>query len=136
MFDGAHNAAGAKALKNYLEKYHPKTPITIVFGTMRDKDLTEIAETLFPLAENLILTEPDNPRAMSVGELKQTALKYLNKDKIFSVPDVSEAVDSARQISSNYSATKHSLILVTGSLYLIGEAQKILSENQSQFLTD
>ncbi len=63
LFDGAHNASGALALRDYLQKYHGSSQITMIFGSMKDKDLTEITEILFPLAENLILTKPDNPRA-------------------------------------------------------------------------
>ena len=131
LFDGAHNVAGAKALRDYLQKYHSDTKIMLVFGAMKDKEIEEIAEILFPLAEDLILTEPDNPRAMPVGELKETAAKFLDKSKIFSIPEVSDAIDSAQKISLNYTATRKSLILVTGSLYLIGEAQKIL-KNESE----
>lgn len=128
LFDGAHNVAGAKALQNYLHKYYSDAKILMVFGTMKDKEVSRIAKILFPLAEDLILTEPRNARTMSVKNLEQIALKYIDKDKIYIVPDVFDAIDSGKQISINYPKTQRSLILVTGSLYLIGEAQKILSE--------
>jgi dihydrofolate synthase/folylpolyglutamate synthase len=57
LFDGAHNAAGARALRDYLDEFAP-APVTLVFGAMRDKDLDEIAATLFPASDNLILTRP------------------------------------------------------------------------------
>jgi dihydrofolate synthase/folylpolyglutamate synthase len=129
LFDGAHNIAGANALKNYLQRFYSDCKITFVFGAMRDKDLSEIAEILFPLAENLILTRADNPRSMEVAELRKYAENVVDKTKIFLVPDVGEAVDSAKQITLNYSAAKHSFICVTGSLYLVGEAQKVLGES-------
>jgi len=136
LFDGAHNIAGAKALREYLIEFHEFDKILLIFGAMKDKEVDEIAKILFPLAEDIILTVTENLRAMTIEELKPTALKYLSKDKILSVPDVAGAIESARQILSGYPATKRSLILMTGSLYLVGEAQKILRENQSQFLTD
>lgn len=129
LFDGSHNIGGAKALRNYLQKYFPDANILMVFGTMKDKQISEIAEILFPLAQDLILTEPDNPRTMQVGELKETASKYFDSKKILLLPDVADAIDSAKQIAAKYSGTKRALVLVTGSLYLVGETQKILDEN-------
>lgn len=126
LFDGAHNESGANALKNYLDKYHSNSRITMIFGAMRDKDLTEISQTLFPFAENLILTNVDNPRSETSENLKNMADKIIEEDKIFTVSNVSGALWSAVEITKNYSAAKPSFILVTGSLYLIGEAQKIL----------
>ena len=39
----------------------------MIYGAMRDKAIEEIAEILFPLAQELILTAPDAPRARSAG---------------------------------------------------------------------
>lgn len=127
LFDGAHNVAGAKALRNYLKTLGYK--FTLVFGAMNDKDLTEIAEILFPLAKDLILTKPDNPRSMEVAELQKYAEKFVEKSKILLVPNVADAVDSAIQINANYTKTEITFVCVTGSLYLVGEAQKILKND-------
>lgn len=127
LFDGAHNIAGARALRNYLQKYRAENKIAFVFGAMRDKNLAEIAEILFPLAEDLILTEPDNARSEKVGELKKYAENVIDDAKILLVPSVSDALDSAIRIARNYPAKSRSFVCVTGSLYLVGEAQKILS---------
>ena len=124
LFDGAHNIAGANALREYLDEFI-KQPITMIFGAMKDKDLTEIAEILFPKADKLIFTKPDNPRSSETSEL----LKFVPNDfqnEVFETKTVAESIEKARQLSSgNY------LILVTGSLYLVGEAQKILN-NESE----
>src|SRR5205085_1532594 len=72
LFDGAHNAAGARALRAYLDEF-VKAPITLIFGAMRDKDLREIAATLFPVAQKLILTQPTNPRAAAPETLARLA---------------------------------------------------------------
>lgn len=129
LFDGAHNASGALALKTYLEKNHRDSQITMIFGTMKDKDLTEIAAYLFPFIESLILTMPENPRSETPENLREVAEKVIDKSKIFVIENVSDALWSAFEITKNYSALKSSFILVTGSLYLVGEAQKILQNN-------
>lgn len=131
LFDGAHNIAGVEALRNYLQRFYSDSKITIVFGMMRDKNLDKIAEILFPLAENLILTKPDNPRSENLEELKKYAEKFIDKSKVFSVENVADAIDSAKQITLTYSRTKHSFICITGSLYLVGEAQKILKDKDA-----
>ncbi len=121
LFDGAHNAAGAKALREFLDEFI-KQPITLVFGTMKDKDLREITDILFPKADKLILTEPDNPRSLNIKDLLKFLPKDIDYQKVFETQTVEEAVRLARKISS-----AEDLICITGSLYLVGEAQKQLA---------
>ncbi len=125
LFDGAHNAAGAKALKIYLDEFI-KQPVTLVFGSMKDKNLSEIAEILFPKAEFLIFTKPDNLRSMETSELMEFLPDDFNRENVFQTDMVEEALEIAKEISN---ADK--LICVTGSLYLVGETQKILN-NESE----
>ena len=72
LLDGAHNPAGAQALRNYLEESGDR-PLTLIFGAMRDKRLDQIAEILFPLPDCLILTPIDNPRSATVETLAPLA---------------------------------------------------------------
>jgi dihydrofolate synthase/folylpolyglutamate synthase len=116
LFDGAHNVAGATALKNYLQEFVSQ-PITLIFGAMREKEIDEIASLLFPLAQQIILTKPDSPRAASLESLAE-------KFDVKITSTVREALQSAKEITSH-----EGLICVTGSLYLVGEAQKILAED-------
>src|SRR5712692_9228792 len=69
LFDGAHNPAAARALRDYLDEF-VKQPVTMIFGAMRDKALDEMASILFPAADKLILAEFDNPRAAPLEMLK------------------------------------------------------------------
>jgi len=48
-------------------------PLIFVFGAMRDKAISEMTEILFPLAERVIATRPENPRAASPEEIQQAA---------------------------------------------------------------
>ncbi|HVE57824.1 MAG TPA: Mur ligase family protein [Pyrinomonadaceae bacterium] len=123
LFDGAHNASGARALREYLDEFI-KQPVVLIFGAMRDKDLSEIAEVLFPKADRLILTGVENQRSMTAEELSEFVPHNFDKNNVIIVQNAREALQTARNIASN-----KELICVTGSLYLIGEAQKILSEN-------
>ena len=119
LFDGAHNISGAKALREYLDEFM-RMPITMIFGAMCDKNLSDIAATLFPKAAQLILTKPDNPRSMETSQLRQFVPDDFSSE-VFEAETVAAALEKAREI-----APENQLILVTGSLYLVGEVQKIL----------
>ena len=120
LFDGAHNIAGAKALRDYLDEFI-KQPVTMIFGAMRDKDLSEIAETLFPKAEKLILTEPKNERAVKTSGLLKYVPGNFDQKNVTLTATVEEAIKTAKKVTE-----EDELILITGSLYLVGEAQEIL----------
>ena len=128
LFDGAHNVAGAKVLGEYLERFHQDTQITMVFGAMSGKDISKIGGILFPFAKNLILTQPENPRSATAEDLRSFAEQVIDSEKIFLVSGVADAIDSAKQLTLTYTDAKPSLVLVTGSLYLIGEIQGLLRE--------
>ena len=93
-----------------------KAPLTLVFGAMGDKRLEEMAAILFPGLEYLVLTQPDNPRAASVQNLEKLAENFIRSEKIIPVPNSSEALQKARDVTSS-----NGVICATGSLYLIGE---------------
>ena len=120
LFDGAHNVSGARALRSYLEESINK-PITMIFAAMVGKNLDEISHILFPLAKHLILTTPKNPRSIKASDIAGFASDIKEKNEIYVIKNVSDAVNKAFEITSK------GLILVTGSLYLIGEIQAFLS---------
>ena len=116
LLDGAHNPAGARALQQYLREFG-RQPLTIVFGAMRDKQIDLVAEYLFPMAAELILTAIDNPRSASIETLLAVAQRFHQPNASFAA-NSSNAIDVAVQ-----KTPKHSMICVTGSLYLIGETR-------------
>ena len=127
LLDGAHNPGGAKALSDHLSLAYSDSKITLVFGMMEDKNVEAVAELLFPQMENIILTRPNNPRAVDPEELAVIAQEIVGPSKVFVVPDVADAIDSALQITSGYPAPQFSFTCVSGSLYLVGEVKNILS---------
>ncbi|MBS1795892.1 MAG: bifunctional folylpolyglutamate synthase/dihydrofolate synthase [Acidobacteria bacterium] len=121
LFDGAHNAGGARALRAYLDEFVDR-PLTLVFGSMRDKDLTEITAELFPRAETIVLTAAANPRSMPAAELINRLPEGLDRERVRVAETVAAALALARRLTP-----ADGLICVTGSLYLVGEAQKLLA---------
>lgn len=115
LLDGAHNPAGAKALRAYLDEF-ARRPLTLVFGAMRDKRLDQIAQLLFPLADVLILTTVNNPRSASTEMLA----RYAN-GAVTRANSTAEAIELAVERTPS-----HGLICVAGSLYLIGEVRPLV----------
>jgi dihydrofolate synthase / folylpolyglutamate synthase len=119
LLDGAHNPAGAKALREFLNEF-AKRPLTIVFGAMRDKQLEEIARLIFPAADHIVLTSIQNPRAASLEILNSISQPYAS-GTLTSTRTSAEAVEQALRITP-----PEGMICVTGSLYLIGEVRKLI----------
>jgi dihydrofolate synthase/folylpolyglutamate synthase len=120
LFDGAHNAAGARALREYLDEF-VSAPVTLIFGAMRDKDLALMAAQLFAAAERLILTEMDNARSATRDTLAQLASQQTADLKITLAKDVCTAIEEAMK-----QTPPEGIICVTGSLNLIGEVKAAL----------
>ena len=119
VLDVAHNPAGAWALRSALSQNYPDRPFTLVFGAMRDKAISEIADILFPLAAHIIVTVPDNPRAAGCNEVRAACRVPA---EILCEPFPAEALRRAREL-----AGPSGLIVVTGSIYLVGSALQSLS---------
>ncbi|HTB10872.1 MAG TPA: folylpolyglutamate synthase/dihydrofolate synthase family protein [Bryobacteraceae bacterium] len=114
ILDGAHNPAGARALARYLERFYAGRKIWMIYGAMRDKAVEEIAGILFPLASELILTAPDNARALRPEALYEIA----GRGQI--APTISAALDRVRA-----GASEDDVVIITGSLFLVGEARAL-----------
>jgi len=119
VFDVAHNPAGAWALRSTLSAAYEDRPLIFVFGAMRDKAVSEMAEILFPLADRVIATHADNPRAATPAEIRAAARRVsVDFDE---APEVPAALASARA-----AAGTRGLVVVTGSIYIVGEAMRML----------
>jgi dihydrofolate synthase/folylpolyglutamate synthase len=121
VLDVAHNPAGAWALRSALSTFYEDRPLTFIFGSMRDKAISEIADILFPLADRVIATQADNPRAASPEEIVKIGTH--TQTEILQAKSVREALERARTL-----AGKQGVIVITGSIYIVGEALSILSQ--------
>ena len=118
VLDVAHNPAGAWALRSALSERYGDRPLIYVFGAMRDKAISEIAEILFPMANRIIATQPGNPRAATPDEIRQAAARTATE--IECIAAVPAAMQRARQ-----AALPDGVMVVTGSIYLVGEAMQV-----------
>jgi dihydrofolate synthase/folylpolyglutamate synthase len=89
---------------------------------MRDKAIGEIAGILFPIAERVIATHADNPRAASPQEIAE--LGAHTQAEILKEDSVRAALEHARKLAGS-----QGVIVVTGSIYIVGEALGFLSRS-------
>ena len=115
ILDGAHNPDAAHTLARALKRDHLKGRRFLVMGIMADKDEETILSTLLPLAQTVIFTRPHYFRAAKPEDLAHRAASY--NLEVLLEPEVSLAVQRARSL-----AGPQDQVVVTGSLYTVGEA--------------
>jgi dihydrofolate synthase/folylpolyglutamate synthase len=117
ILDGTHNAAGARELAEFWDEHLAGRRIHLVYGSVRDKSVDEIAGLLFPRAARVIVTAPSQPRALSAEALAEMTRHLAPQMEV--VADAGEAVAHALA-----SAGRGDVVFVTGSLYLVGEISR------------
>jgi|YelNatPaOPRAMG01_1025707.scaffolds.fasta_scaffold00006_102 dihydrofolate synthase/folylpolyglutamate synthase len=115
ILDGAHNPDAAQALAQALKRDRPPGRRFLVMGIMADKDEEAILAALLPLAQTVIFTRPAYFRAAKTEDLARRAKPY--NLEILQEPVVARAVQRARSL-----AGPQDQVVVTGSLYTVGEA--------------
>jgi len=118
VLDGAHNLAGAMVLKRALQEEFTYDRLILVLGIMADKDLRGMIATLAPLAEHIILTRPRYERAAAPEVLLEAGKSF--RDRMEVIERVEGALARVREL-----ARPGDLVVVTGSLYFIGEVKEI-----------
>jgi dihydrofolate synthase/folylpolyglutamate synthase len=116
ILDGAHNPAGARALARYLERFYSRQKIWMIYGAMRDKAIEEVAEILFPIAGELIFTALESARAIRPEALAELAGRGRCAKNLEAAMDLVTAEVAAEDV-----------VVITGSLFLIGEARRAYS---------
>jgi dihydrofolate synthase/folylpolyglutamate synthase len=116
ILDGAHNPAGALALKESLKKEFQYQHLILLVGIMKDKNSRSMLHLLAPLADRIILTKPHTDRATPPPLLKKT-LGWNGKNAEVE-EDLKKAIDRGLSLTR-----EEDLLCITGSLYTVGEAR-------------
>ncbi len=112
VLDGAQNVASSSALKEAIKESFKYKKLILVLGISQDKDIKGICNELYDLADEVILTKADNPRATQ----PQVLAGYFKGKDTHTTGNVKEAKAKALRI-----AKKEDLVLVCGSLFVVGE---------------
>ncbi|MDT8071105.1 MAG: folylpolyglutamate synthase/dihydrofolate synthase family protein [Terriglobia bacterium] len=125
ILDVAHNPAGAWALRGALSERFLDRPLYLVFGAMRDKAIDEIAGILFPTADVVVATHTEhNPRSATTAEIRAAGER--SGAEIIEVPVVKDAIAKASEAATQRKHLAAPVIVVTGSIYIVGEAMESL----------
>lgn len=120
LLDGAHNPAGVMSLVETLSQEERQRRLIVVWGAMLDKDLARTLPLIAEMAAVLILTRPQGERAASPSQL----LEHLDakvRARCECIVDVAQALWRAEELTM-----EGDLVVVAGSLYLVGAARKLL----------
>jgi dihydrofolate synthase/folylpolyglutamate synthase len=113
LLDVGHNPAGAWTLRAALAAA-PRPPRVLIFGCLDDKPVEELAQILFPLFDRVLLVPVPSPRAATGARLLTAA----------------QPVTAAATLQPNLAAALADLrsddAVITGSVYLVGEARGLL----------
>jgi dihydrofolate synthase/folylpolyglutamate synthase len=144
LIDGAHNIAGVKTLKQTLVQHFSNKKKILVLGILKDKDYKEILKDIVTVADIIISTAPENPRALSAAKLSDiisdlfndTVIRVDSRDagidknacsamsiKVYTEENIEAAVKLAHSL-----AAPEDMIIFAGSLYLIGHVRTLLNE--------
>ena len=118
--DGAHNPGAARALLASLEGMRGgRSPLVMVVGVMADKDVAKLLGLILPAADMVVYSRPVYARAAAPEVLAAAAPADAPPGEI--EPDLKKAMERARAL-----AGPQGVVLVTGSLFTVGEARTIL----------
>ena len=118
LLDGAHNVAGVKTLRTALEKYFAGEKPVFIFGALQDKNWPAICQLLAPLAAKIFTVPLASERTADAKELAKTFRSANPGAEILVCENFSEANRQQKR--------RQNFIVVTGSLYLVGEALELL----------
>lgn len=119
IIDGAHNLHGAIGLEQALESYLKGKKLAAVIGILGDKSYEDIIDLLAPRFSEVVVTEPDNPRALAMETLGSLIEGY--GITVQYQRNIQKAVDQALEIKNLDG------LIIFGSLYMIGAVRTYLN---------
>ncbi len=125
ILDGAHNEHAMRKFSNTVRKFFPLEKKIVMFGISRDKNITRVLASLCQIADCVIATKSQNSRAREPKLILEELNRLHFKKQTFWAPNLKEAIQIADSLES-----RKSILLVTGSLFLIGEAREFFKCRQ------
>ncbi len=133
LLDGAHNEQAFLGLREALGKLAGDTPVVLVLGLLEDKEHRKMLKAILidpPFAiQELIATEPPDPRRFEAGQLVLEAASVLEEAalagiRLTALADIGQALDRAVESARAAGA----LVCICGSLYLAGKVRPLVRE--------
>jgi dihydrofolate synthase/folylpolyglutamate synthase len=122
VIDGAHNLEAFRNLRQALKRTFAYRHLILVLGILDDKAVEEILQEILPVADVLIITTPNSPRAAEPRVLEKISSKMISA--VYVEENIPNAVKLALAL-----ARAPDLVLVAGSLYLISDVRELFKKN-------
>lgn len=119
VIDGAHNLDGIESLTENINTYFKYNKLKLILGILSDKDVYKMVEKIVPLSDKVYTVTPNSERAEIASELKKVVKEY--NENVESYVSYSDALNEAIN-----DASVDDLILISGSLYMIGDMRKLI----------
>ena len=127
LLDGAHNPAGAQILANALRAEFSDKPLVGVVAVLADKDVAGLISNLAGIFESVVITQSSSPRSMPAAELELVATQSLGQE-VSSISDFHLALERAKQRAIEIDG----MVVVTGSITLVGDIIKLIQEDSDE----
>lgn len=125
VIDGAHNIQGITQLDKNIKKYFKYDDLYLILGILADKDVDHMVKVITPQAKKVFTVTPNSIRAETSEELMGVVKKYNQDCQVYS--DYKNAFEDALKLCK-----KDDLLLISGSLYMIGEMRGIIKKHFSK----
>ena len=119
VIDGAHNIDGIEKLTQSIDMYFNYNKIILILGILADKQVEEMIKTIVPKVSRVITVTPHSERAELCEQLKVQVEKYTTSCE--AIEDYELAYKKALSYCED-----DDLLLVSGSLYMVGDMRKII----------
>ena len=133
LLDAAHNPSGAERLADYLGSLGANGRRVLVFGASRDKRVEEMLAPLAPHFRRVVLTAAATRRSLPTADLSGAAQRAFagNGTRAETVENVPDALNMAVRL-----AGRNGEVVVAGSIFLLGDALKVLRLESGDDLAD
>ena len=132
LVDAAHNPHGAKSLAQALENSFTFVGIVAVVGMLMKKDALGFLEALSPVVSQVVITEPNSPRALPASELARLAIEVLGGDRVILGGDLMTSLEEAIGLADSSGEYGGVGVVVTGSVVLVGDAIRLLADTDAK----
>ena len=123
IIDGAHNPAGMVALQESLDLYYPAEERVLLLGILKDKDIDTMLDILLRPNDTVVVTVPHSDRASDPQLLAGKVAAHVQH--VEAIADNDEAMNRTLELANG-----EKLLVMAGSLYLVGELRKMLLDKK------
>jgi dihydrofolate synthase/folylpolyglutamate synthase len=121
IVDAAHTPDAVRKLSQTIDQILPNRPLVLVFGASDDKNVQGMFAELLPKTQHLICAKSSHPRSIDVNKLKDLALPFGIATN--AIENIGQAIIYAKQVAGD-----EAIVLITGSIFLAGDARFAIKE--------